>query len=58
MYNHNYGEFDYVQIHSELLKSVIYRKKAILKNQYFTLYFDRILIINRKFKLHTILHTF
>ena len=26
MYNRNYGGFDYVRIHSELLKSVLNRK--------------------------------
>ncbi len=29
MYNRNYGGFDYVRIHSELLKSVINRKIVI-----------------------------
>ena len=30
MYNRNYGGFDYVRIHSELLKSVPNRKKVTL----------------------------
>jgi len=30
MYNRNYGGFDYVQIHSELLTSVLNRKTLTL----------------------------
>jgi hypothetical protein len=31
MYNRNYGGFDYVRIHSELLTSVLNRKNSNLK---------------------------
>ena len=31
MYNRNYGGFDYVRIHSELLTSVLNRKTVTLK---------------------------
>ncbi len=30
MYNRNYGGFDYVRIHSELLKSVTNRKLTLI----------------------------
>lgn len=32
MYNRNYGVFDYVRIHSELLRSVLYRKLTHIKS--------------------------
>ena len=40
MYNRNYGGFDYVRIHSELLKSVPNRKLTHI-NQELTVILDR-----------------